>query len=72
MDAVALCWMLATAVASGGWLGWFAGRRYEKSKAVMHRMRRRRPLTVNVDYDFATRAFNSAGYKVVPNQERLH
>lgn len=69
---VFLCWLLVTGVASGGWLGWFAGRRYERTKAAAHRMRKRRPYALTIDYGFAVAALEHAGYKVERVQERLH
>lgn len=61
--------VIATDVASGAWLGWFAGRHYEKGKQALRRMRKRRPLTVNVDFDLAVRALNNCGYRVEKQQQ---
>lgn len=71
-DTLFVCWLVATCVAIGGWFGCFAGRRYERTKAVAHRVRKRRPYAITIDYDFAVAALKEAGYKVEPAQERLH
>lgn len=65
--------VIATAVASGAWLGWSAGRHYEKSRQLLRHMRKRRPLTIKVDYDLAVRALNNSGYRVEKQQqEQVH
>lgn len=65
-DGLTLCWILVTAVSCGAWLGWFSGRRYEKSKAVLRRMRgyRRSPVKVVMDVDFMAGALRQCGYEV--------
>ena len=40
--------------------------------AAMHRARKRRPVNITIDYDYAVAALNNSGYKVVRIQERLH
>lgn len=35
-------------------------------------LRRRRPLQINVDWDFAERCFNNSGYKIVRDDRKLH
>lgn len=72
MDGFIICWTLTTVFCCGAWVGWFSGRRHEKSVQVTRRMRVRRPITVNVDYDFGAAAFKAAGFKIVREQERLH
>lgn len=65
-----ICWFLATAFLCGLWVGWFAGRRYEKSVQALKRARPRRPFTISIDYDFAAAAFRRSGYEIVARQER--
>jgi hypothetical protein len=63
-DTFTLCWLLATAMAGGGWLGWFAGRHYEKGVQALKRCRPRRSYVVQIDYQFAEAAFARAGFQV--------
>lgn len=44
------------------------GIRYQRTLAI----RRRRPVNMTLDYDFAVAALNNSGYKVVRARERLH
>ncbi|HZF99160.1 MAG TPA: hypothetical protein VEY92_13150 [Pseudoxanthomonas sp.] len=44
------------------------GIRFQRTLAI----RRRRPVNMNIDYNFAVAALNNCGYKVVRAQERLH
>lgn len=56
-------------------LGWLSGTFTQgriRVLAAAHRLRKRRPYTVNIDYNFAVSALENAGYKVERAQERLH
>lgn len=63
---------LVTAGALGFVLGRRIGRNEERVWQAVRRIRRRRPLQVNVDYDFASRAFRNAGYEVRQLPKELH
>lgn len=69
--AAALTVALAS-MAFGALLGWQAGRRYEALRQTLNRMRKRRPLRVSLDYEFAANAFDNSGYRIVRKQEQLH
>lgn len=44
----------------------------KRAVAAMHHARKRRPVSVTIDYDLAVAALNNSGYKVVRVKERLH
>jgi hypothetical protein len=72
IDTPTFLWTVLLVFCCAAWMGWCGGRTYEKAIQVARRMRKRRPLTVNVDYEFAVRAFTAAGYRVEQINQRLH
>lgn len=66
----------AVGVVIGGWIaGAFCfhyGRRIGILTQRTASLRRRRPVNITIDYDYAVAALNNFGYKVVRAQERLH
>lgn len=72
-DELLFClWVLVTVFCCAAWLGWWAGRRHEKSVQALRRMRKRRPYAINVDFEFCASAFEHCGYKVERVQKGLH
>lgn len=53
-------------------IGAKAGRAQGRYEARLMGLRRRRPLQVNVDWDFAERCFKNSGYKIVRDDRMLH
>lgn len=60
----------------GGWAAgtfcFYYGRRLGILTQRTASLRRRRPVNITIDYDYAVAALNNSGYKVVRAQERLH